>query len=529
VNSSSYQLDDEAYWRFRDLVLNYSGLYFPDKKRSELENALLKALSFAPHHIKGVPDYYQYLRYRATSQARREMARFINLLTIGETHFFRNDAHFNALEKEVLPRLIAHKREAAAALNIDPPIPPQLRLWSAGCATGEEAYSLAILLHKLIPDIDQWRILILATDINEASLVQARQATYSEWSFRERRAKASRQRYFKQKGKGYQLREEIRRMVTFGCHNLKEDDFPAVQNNTVSMDLILCRNVTIYFKSEVTQSIAEKFYRTLNGGGWLMVGHSEPATGMFQAFNGRIIQGTLLYQKITPTPAPDRAKSVKSQTGSMNLTIQVQKKDVLESGDVVAPRPSKPPRRTDLLPPLKPSSDQVSSEMEAYERARNLLSNGRVPEAITTLEKYLDAQSQFAAAHCLLARAYADLGQWDQARRCCEKAIAVDPLLPEVYYVLAMVNEHDGQLEPAIRNLKKVVYLDQERPLAYFNLAMLYKKRAQVGLARRAIKNAIRKIQPWPPEMIIPDSGSTSARSLSAAAQQMLADLGQAE
>ena len=178
------------YLRFRELVLSRSGLNFSKKKRIDLELGLRKALQEAPDGILDLNAYYTYLTQPSSPQARAEMDRLIDLLTIGETHFFRDAAQFDALALKVLPALITRKRAEANAVGLKPPGVPQLRLWSAGAGSGEEAYSLAILLRELIPDIDRWRILILATDINHEALDRAYKATYSDRSFREMRAKA---------------------------------------------------------------------------------------------------------------------------------------------------------------------------------------------------------------------------------------------------------------------------------------------------------------------------------------------------
>ena len=402
-----------------------------------------------------------------------------------------------------------------------PPVMPQLRIWSAGCASGEEAYSLAILIHELIPDISQWRITILATDINEESLIQAKQAVFSDWSFREDRAYLMRGKYFQPRMGKYALRDDIRRMVTFTRHNLIDDPFPDVKTNTVSMDLILCRNVTIYFSPELTQQMPNKFYLALVDGGWLVVGHSEPSLLAYRAFAAHTIQGTVLYQKTgQPTPIPDAwDETAAGENGAVvpsSDTLLAKKNDTdLEN--------ISPPRRTDFL--QSTPSQRSTKNQTAYDQARVCLSDGRVEEAIVLLNQQLQQSPDFAPAHCLLARAYADQGHWLKAREACEKAVAIDPLLPEVYYVLAMVEEHEGHIEPAIENLKKLIYLDRERPLAYFNLAMLYKKRSQVGQAKRALKNTISRMQLWPPDKVIPDSGHTSARSLAEAAQKLLDEM----
>jgi chemotaxis protein methyltransferase CheR len=145
-----------------------------------------------------------------------------------------------------------------------------------------------------------------------------------------------------------------------------------------------------------------------------------------------------------------------------------------------------------------------------------------------TLEQHLDhiPQGWQVQAYSLLARAYADQGRWEQARRWGEKAIALDTLLTEAYYTLALVYEQEGNVEQATAYLKKVIYLDREGPLPYFNLAMLYKKRGEVSSARRTLSHLVKILSQWPPEKIIPDSGGASVARLLNISQQALKELG---
>ncbi len=484
---SAYPLADDLFGQYRDLVQAASGLYFPDKKRAELETAVHKSLQTAPDGLADPTAYVRYLRLGATAHARAELTRFLNLLTVGETHFFRDSAQFDALANHILPALISRKREIAAAIGAD--VPPQLRLWSAGCATGEEAYSLAILLHELIPDITQWRITIQATDLNENYLAQARQAIYSDWSFREARAQQIRARYFTavpHNGRdGYQLRDDVRRLVTFAAHNLAAADFPSVPTNTTALDVILCRNVSIYFAPETTQQVVNRFHQALVEGGWLIVGHSEPSLSTYSAFTGQMIAGTLLYQK-GKTSIPARAQPT-------------------------------PPGQSAVPTPF-PSTDPLAE-------VQQLLADGRSEAAITLLERAAASQPLPAATLCLLARTHADLGHWPQARHWCERAKVVDPLFPEVYDLLAMIETHEGRPDAAIHNLKKVLYLDPARPLAHFHLALLYKKQSQVIMAQRALKNVLHRMESVPADALLPNTDHSAGR-LTAVAQQLLEEMG---
>ncbi len=503
--AATFSLNYADFLRFRDLILEHSGLYFSDKKQIDLELGLAKALpksSILPEN--GVYNLNDYFRRLTQPEGCRDLDQLVNVLTVGETYFFRDEAQFNALTNHVLPLLIQQKRAAAAGLGIR----PQLRIWSAGCASGEEPYSVAILLKELLPDIANWYILILATDINHDALARAKKAVYSEWSFREARAKQLRPRYFTETTHSvtrYQLAGDIRSMVTFAPLNLIADPYPVIDNNTVSMDLILCRNVTIYFTEATTRQVIKQFYHTLVDGGWLAVGHSEPSLLVYRDFKAQTFSNTLLYQKTrqyvpwpavwpfaeTPAPTP-----MPVPTPAPRLVVP----------PVAAPAPEKPV-------PL--------SAAEALAQARLQLENGQIEQAAAGLRQLLAEQPNEPVAHSLMGRAFANQGNWPEARHYCRRALELDRLQVEAYRVLALVHENEGDLQPAIEMLKKAIYLDRGAPLDHFNLAVLYLRSAQADQARRAVQNTIKILERWSPEVIVPGADGITVKYLLDAAQNM--------
>jgi chemotaxis protein methyltransferase CheR len=560
------------YLRFRDLILAYSGLYFPEKKRADLELGLGKALSESPlitdEDGYNLDHYYNLLSDRTNPVGKTELDRLVNFLTVGETHFFRDEAQFDALYQRVLPELIAHKRNAARAIG--PNTQPQLRLWSAGCASGEEAYSIAMLLKELIPDIDNWHILILATDINQDSLARAREAIYSEWSFRENRARLLRSRYFvvepAPNGNGlgknrYRLDQPIRRMVTFASLNLIEDDYPAIFNNTAGMDLILCRNVTIYFTQEATQQVINRFYKSLVQGGWLVVGHAEPTLWIYRDFQSCTFPGTLLYQKTgRPHPWPADWEQFKPTEGFEKIGDLVSSSrpaagldaSSLANGLNQLSEPSRGesfkvptwPEKTGPVAsatqkPLAPANGTLNSKTSApvgspqlppavvCQEAERLLQLGQIEQVIQQLQTLVTSQPGFAPTYTLLGRAYANLGQWEQAKQWCESGLKLDTLSAETYSVLALIYQQEEQIEKAICTLKKAIYLEREAPLHFFNLAILHKKAHQLDDARRTFHNVIKILEKWSPDKIIPDSGGMTAKRLLDATRQLLQELGE--
>lgn len=195
---------------------------------------------------------------------------YINFLvasiTVGESYFFRDSAQMNLLEKNLLPRLIKRKQKEGEN---------NLRIWSAGCSTGEEIYTVAMLLCELIADKDAWSLYLLGTDINVEALEKAVAGVYSQWSMRST-PEYYQQRYFVKKNNHYAISDSIKSMVTFNYLNLIGDIYPSILHGTNDQDLILCRNVLIYFDEEHALQIVNKLSTCLIEGGYLIFGASDP-------------------------------------------------------------------------------------------------------------------------------------------------------------------------------------------------------------------------------------------------------------
>ncbi len=168
--NTQLKLTQTDYEHFRDLILERSGLHFPEEKQHSLRRGLAEALEAST--CSSLDEYYELLRYSPSTH--REWDQVVRALTVGETYFLRNKGHFDALATHILPEIIARREHSSR----------RIRIWSAGCATGEEPYSVAITLRELIPNPESWNILILATDINRDALRKAREGLYGAWSFR---------------------------------------------------------------------------------------------------------------------------------------------------------------------------------------------------------------------------------------------------------------------------------------------------------------------------------------------------------
>jgi len=475
------------YLRFGKLVDDYCGLSFSGQRRIDLERSVRQA--FAASTCTDLEEYYRLLQ--DPDNGAMHLERLINALTVCETHFFRNAAQFDALYNHVLPQIIERRR----ALRT-------LRIWSAGCASGAEPYSVAILLQELLPDVDEWSITILGSDINSEALDHARKALYNDWAFREERAKQWRSRYFCKTGERYELVPQVRRMVTFAQLNLAKGDFPSYETNTMFMDLILCRNVTIYLTASVTRLVIEHFYDALVNGGWLVVGHSEHSLNAYRRFQVHNYPNAVLYQRIAQPTFPFQ---------DQEQTSAPAKKD----GVVFVPPATPPPpeAQPDLGPPPVPPIS-LSQDGDLIEQARELLSYGRSEQARDLLLQVLSQTPRHAAACTLLGQAYANLSNWEEAAHWCQQAVHLDRLALDAYYTLALVLQHGRQLGQAIDAMKKVVYIDRNHVLGHFGLADLYRSNGQLHQALKSLDNARRLLNGRAGEEVIPRSGGITVGRL---------------
>lgn len=511
------------YVRFSQLVLDRCGLHFPPSRRADLEIGLQRA--FAASTCADLDAYYHLLQ--RPKQGAVEMDRLINILTINESHFFRNAGLNDALYRHVLPQIIARQQQTHT-----------LRIWSAGCASGEEPYSIAIMLRELLPDIDQWSITILGTDINTETLDRARQAVYGNWAFRETRAKQYRARYFRPvrpvlprksapsgskdpdalpqrpKVSRYNLDPKVQRMVTFAHFNLVEGDYPSHQNNTSLMDLIMCRNVTIYFTEDITARIVDRFYDALVNGGWLVVGHAEHSLSTYRRFQTHNFPGAILYQRTLG----------QEDTSNDQLTVFAPSETpaALPRPGWLAPAPIEaqpaPPEKSLIPAERKQTAPSPQQDPLVLERARELLAVGRSKHARDRLLPVVEGKDpstpDYAHACTLLGQACANLGHWQEAENWCRQALRSDKLALQAYYTLALVLQHQGQLTQAIDAMKKVIYLDRNNILGHFGLADLYRNNHQLPQAQKSLANALRLLKGRAPDELIPGSDGINVARL---------------
>ncbi|MEN6474782.1 MAG: CheR family methyltransferase [Syntrophaceae bacterium] len=278
---SGILMTGEQFLQLRDFIYEKSGIYFADSKKSLLENRLtfrLKAYNFTDYE-----KYYYLLKY--DPQAAKELRSLYDTITTNETSFFRSPPQIEAFAEKALPDVMTRRQKAGEKT---------LRLWSAGCSTGEEAYTLGIVLKELLQDtLREWDIKIYASDISEKALRSAKLATYNEYALRGVPVEV-RQKYFKAENSQFVVTDEIRALVELQFLNFMDSQRMQLMKG---FDIIFCRNVLIYFDDAARKKIVSHLYDNINPGGYLFIGHSESLHNITRAFKLVHFPGALGYKK----------------------------------------------------------------------------------------------------------------------------------------------------------------------------------------------------------------------------------------
>jgi chemotaxis protein methyltransferase CheR len=263
----------------RKVVYDRAGIHFQDSKKYVMESRLSRRLEELE-----MSTFSQYISFLTMGPYQSdEFQEMFNRITINETSFFRNQPQLDVFEKCVLPKLLEARKSSK-----------RIRLWSAACSTGEEPYTLAMMLHRTLGlRLPDWRIEILGTDISERCLHAAQKGSYTSFSFRSVDPLVQ-QRYFKQEGNLFNLNDDIKQMVNFELHNLR-DTLAAKRHGT--WDVIFCRNVMIYFDEEMKKNCVKMFHNQLALDGTLFIGHSENLRDLGVPFHQMPVPQSFAYTK----------------------------------------------------------------------------------------------------------------------------------------------------------------------------------------------------------------------------------------
>lgn len=404
---------DPAFRRLKRELIDSTGLAFYAERDSLLTEVIEARL--AELGLRNCSAYAKFLT--EGGEGAEEMELLIGQLTIGETYFFRNKEQFAAIRDIILPDILERKRTTK-----------ELRVWSAGCSTGAEPYSLAILLaDEMASQIAGWKVSIYASDLNRSFLTQAAAGKYRSWALRATSEKIKRE-CFSNQGLTWTLHPRYRAWVSLHHVNLSHGQFPTPWPAGTQLDLILCRNVMIYFAPDGARRLIGQIHGFLEEGGWLLVGGAESNIENYRAFHSVQADGARLFQKAAMPPT----------------RLEAAPEDPRVAG-VAAPVPA--------------------------------------AEACTILRAQAGAEG---------LREMADRGDWRGAAEYGERMLERDRLNPTTHFYQALIFENLGILNEAARFLRQAIYLDRNFALAHYHMGLALERDCHVKAASRSFENVLR-------------------------------------
>jgi chemotaxis protein methyltransferase CheR len=446
------------------LVSRRTGLSFPESRRQLSESAIRR--SAAKLSIRDMRRYLAVLQKDA-----RAFDHLVAELTVGETYFFREPAQFAFIELEVIPPLGARGG--------------RIRVWSAGCASGEEPYSMAILLRQVGLAGNAW---ILGTDISEPRLARAREARYSRWSLRGCAPEIV-ETYFKRAQHGFQLAPAIREAVEFRRLNLADDEYSASGSDIREMDIVLCRNVLIYLDEETVVHVARRLLDSLSDQGWLFLGASDPPLQSLVRCEVKVTEAGVAYRKLHPAgrPSPGSAAEPNVREGD-------------RSGGSHRPEPAP---RAWSRPAERRGMERVRAS--ATEPPRSAASRKRAPGRV---------RADDLAATIAHVRALANRGDLIEAERVCAAAIQRNQTSAELAGLLSILYAETGRSREAAEAARRALYLDRGLIVAHLALGRaLYRTGDHQG-ATRAFTNAADLLARLDPDAVVAASDGERAATL---------------
>lgn len=417
------------FMRIANTIEELTGISFPPNRRASAEAVMRKVMSKLGM-TNPVSLEIGVSRRGAVLEA------LLDDLTIGESYFFREPAQLRFMAEELLPKW-SMEWEAGR----------KLKVWSAGCAAGQEPYSVAIMLRDAA-----WRheCTILGTDISEARIEVARKATFSKWSLRTLPPEMT-DRWFDRKGSVFQLVPEIRSEVEFTTLNLLD---PSPRPETQNQDVILCRNVLIYFELPAIITIAERLLQSLGPDGWLFLGASDPHLAELTACEVVVLPGCTGYRRTS-------AKQSTYALRNAPLTLIIPDESLVpptELDDLPDSRKTLPPLA--IAPPdLSQVTIELGAPVQAIARARELANEGRLVEAgevcAAALEKFPDQ----AQLHLIAAVLHGEAGRWRESERAAKRALYLDRSLVLAHVALGDAIARNGNVVAARRSFENAAAL----------------------------------------------------------------------
>lgn len=398
----------------------------------------------------------------------------IDAVTVDESYFFRDEKQMGFLKNYYLPKIINIRRKQGLRT---------LRVWSAGCSNGQEIYSIAIMLNELLSDFSQWNLHLLATDLNIRSVARARKGKYGKLSFRGMDEKLI-EKYFVKDGHYFQLDPLIKRTVTFNYLNLTDDAYPSLMTETCGLDLILCRNVFIYFDADLIRKVLHRFSYCLLPGGCLLLGPSDIFHEKVPELHKHQHSDVFFYER------PLEDGSYRSHQDRQPA------KEQPKPAPKVTPTPAQPtpPAKPIAEPATKPTATNSEKKVR-FEQLQNCLKNEQWQTLLNESEQALQANPDNSDLFLYKAKALANLGQLEAAEEACDKSIELNKLNEKPYLLKALIAMENDQADIAQQCLEKSLFLNPEYIEARYQLGLLWLRQGNDKKGLHALQVALKKLE----------------------------------
>jgi len=473
-------LTPDEFGLFRDWIHQHSGIFLEESKMDSLRISLVtRATRF------DFSDYRDY--FRLLSNDEDEFKELMNLVTINETSFFRFPAQFDALRDKVIPQILDGRAKDA---------PKRFRVWSAGCSTGEEPYTISMTLLDSTLEGLGYSSEVVGTDVSTQALERARSGIYPARSVGSLQPNVT-QRWFEPVKDGYRPVKRVRDLCQFHYHNLIKEPYPlAFMSN---WDIIFCRNVTIYFRLESTKRVINSFYDALNPGGYLFIGHSETLTSISDRFEPVEIGRVFLYRKPLERKGFTFDEIVAKRQA--HATSPRRRPAVVEPPSRKARAQARAEAATEAQSGSSASKEQGQAEQSVEQlvaQAHLLLERANPVEALEVATRALEVEPDQLDAQLVVAFAHADLGNLETAASQALSILAKDPLAAPARYILGVIKADQGDIDGALTEFKRTLYIDRDFVLAHFAMANIHRQRGNTAEATREYENTLRALYSKP-------------------------------
>ncbi|MFA6770559.1 MAG: CheR family methyltransferase [Bacteroidales bacterium] len=427
-----------------DIIERELGLHYPATRLEEL----MRGFERTSELLNGSLGSEQLLKevIKAKSIPKHIYTELSNALTINETYFFRESPAINLFKTTIIKEIEKNNGN--------------FKIWSAGCSSGEEPFTLAIIIKEMLPTHIAKKIKIIATDISDKALKKANEGVYTEWSFRETPSNIK-EKYFKAIDGKWHISNEIKKIVSFSHLNLITEEYPSLSQAIYDLNLIFCRNVLIYFSQKNIKLVANKLFNSLCEGGWLVTSQVELNSEFFPNFSKVNIDDGFFYKK--------------------EKLITPKKRAVKES------------------PIINKSAHLKKIYKHRTETKNRTITTSNEPESIVDISLLQSAQK------------LANKGEYDKALVILEKLLGSDSLNLNFFYLYATILSEKGDIEKAAEFYKKCIYLNPSHILANYMLGNIYVELGKKELSTKYFRTALEQARQIDPTQEVNDSGGVSA------------------